>query len=820
MKRSIKWRWLAMLAPLAMLAMSSVEAAVNVRVQPSGDNVTTAYALSGEQRILFGNVEGAAAYECRWQFSDGTPATAWAAPGATRFINTTHTYASAAPHWARLTCRDPGNIADTDSETINMLVIGTDNLNRQKNDAIDDGLRYSYNRILTGGTYQGCFYGSGQYGASTGMALLAFENHGHNLDSNDEDIYKAVVEDGLACILRVYPTAINMTNQACVGDPELGDSDADNDNKGLRFQSTNQYYTPFMMMAIVNAGSLATGQSHVVNYGNAAVNGMTLYDIAIDTKDYLVWSQGDANSCVRNGWRYWEHSAGPDNSANQWPALALAEAATRWGIDANPVAKTQQDAWLTYSQYPGTTGHGGGFCYTSCGSSNYARTAAGVIDHQWVGTPIGDSRVQRALDYLERNFFTTASDGNTRNFYAMYGFYKAMKLYGIPDDNFRGIDWTQEYTNWLVNSRQFTSTTYKGSYFRGIYNWFNTDFDTYVALAILAPEVASLPPVAQAGPDQSVLPGTVVNFDGSASVHADPTKALFVYRWDFDASDGLWWEAGPFPAAGEGSVGVTASNVYPDTGATANYTVTLQVTDNGGTPANPDPAMTDSDSLNVEVGTFQVPPVPVTNGPWAAIPGVPVTFDGSASFDPNPGDTIVSYDWDLDGDGIFNEVPDDGTPVAPGVVTKTFPAPTSGVATLRVTDNHGASASSDAEFIAVGLAYVTAYENCWVTRTGRFTYHYGMIITVENIGDAEIQNLEMTLTGVPDNRTIVDGMSLLGTLAPAAQAATACDPGAKTADISTILNRRVPFGGTWEWKAEFDSDGTHYVIPNLPPLAP
>ncbi|MBL3601825.1 MAG: hypothetical protein JMN25_18505, partial [gamma proteobacterium endosymbiont of Lamellibrachia anaximandri] len=63
MKRSIKWRWLAMLAPLAILATSSVEAAVNVRVQPSGDNVTTAYALKDEQRILFGNVEGAAAYE-------------------------------------------------------------------------------------------------------------------------------------------------------------------------------------------------------------------------------------------------------------------------------------------------------------------------------------------------------------------------------------------------------------------------------------------------------------------------------------------------------------------------------------------------------------------------------------------------------------------------------------------------------------------------------------------------------------------------------------------------------------------------------------
>ncbi|RDH88495.1 MAG: hypothetical protein DIZ78_00740 [endosymbiont of Escarpia spicata] len=569
-----------------------------------------------------------------------------------------------------------------------------------------------------------------------------------------------------------------------------------------------------MMMAIVNAGSLATGQSHVVNYGNAAVNGMTLYDIAVDTKDYLVWSQGDANSCVRNGWRYWEHSGGPDNSVNQWPVLALAEAAARWQIDANPAAKTQQLGWLNYSQYVN-----GGFCYTYCGGPNYARTAAGVISHQWVGTPVTDARVQNAFNYLESQFW---SSDNRPNFYSMYGFYKAMKLYGIPDDNFRGIDWEQAYTDWLVNSRQFYAGV-NGSYFRGQTNWWNQDFDTYVALAILAPEVASLPPVAQAGPDQSVLPGTVVNFDGSASVHTDPTKALFVYRWDFNAADGLWWEAGPFPAAGEGSVGVTASNVYADTFSPEDYTVTLQVTDNGGTPANPDPAMTDSDTLNVHVETLQVPPVPVTNGPWAAIPGVPVIFDGSASFDPNPGDTIVSYEWDLNGNAVFNEVPDDGTPVTVGdwsVVTKTFPVPTSGVATLRVTDNHGASDASGAEFIAVGLAYVTNYENCWVTRTGRYTYLYGMIITVENIGDAEIQNLEMTLTGVPDNRTIAAGTSALGTLAPAAQAATACDPGAKTADIQTILNRRVPFGGIWEWKAEFDSDGTHYVTPNLPPLAP
>ncbi len=119
-----------------------------------------------------------------------------------------------------------------------------------------------------------------------------------------------------------------------------------------------------------------------------------------------------------------------------------------------------------------------------------------------------------------------------------------------------------------------------------------------------------------------------------------------------------------------------------------------------------------------------------------------------------------------------------------------------------------------------GFPHVTNYRNCWVTRTDRFTYHYGMTVTVKNVGDTEIHNLKMMLTGVPDNRMIASGTSDIGSLAPGEQAATACNPTSKTADIKTILNRRVQLGGDWSWKAEFDSNGTHYVIPNLQPKAP
>jgi len=68
--------------------------------------------------------------------------------------------------------------------------------------------------------------------------------------------------------------------------------------------------------------------------------------------------------------------------------------------------------------------------------------------------------------------------------------------------------------------------------------------------------------------------------------------------------------------------------------------------------------------------------------------GAPLTvhFDGSGSYDPDPGDTIT-YAWDLDGDGQF----DDSTTQKP---TYTY-GPGTYTVRLRVTDNHGFSSTSD-----------------------------------------------------------------------------------------------------------------------------
>ncbi|NQT24947.1 choice-of-anchor D domain-containing protein [candidate division KSB1 bacterium] len=76
------------------------------------------------------------------------------------------------------------------------------------------------------------------------------------------------------------------------------------------------------------------------------------------------------------------------------------------------------------------------------------------------------------------------------------------------------------------------------------------------------------------------------------------------------------------------------------------------------------------------------PPVADANGPYTGTVGQSITLDGSASYDPDSGDSIVSYEWDLDNDGQY----DDATGVT---VQNTWYSVYSGTIGLRVTDSFG-----------------------------------------------------------------------------------------------------------------------------------
>ena len=169
-----------------------------------------------------------------------------------------------------------------------------------------------------------------------------------------------------------------------------------------------------------------------------------------------------------------------------------------------------------------------------------------------------------------------------------------------------------------------------------------------------------------------------VSFDASGSMHGRPDRTIVKYEWDFDyLPDNFSVDA----------VGPTASHSYSQFGS---YTVALRVTDDNVPPRS------DEASLVVNVNQGNLAPVADSGGIYEIPEGSGLTLDGSSSTDPNAacGDRIVAWNWDLDGDGLF----DDGTGAQLELTPQAMrdlglaDGPVERTIQLRVTDTFGATA--------------------------------------------------------------------------------------------------------------------------------
>lgn len=194
-------------------------------------------------------------------------------------------------------------------------------------------------------------------------------------------------------------------------------------------------------------------------------------------------------------------------------------------------------------------------------------------------------------------------------------------------------------------------------------------------------------PVADAGPDRGVNIGGTLTFDGTASFDPDPDGSISSYEWDFDHN-------GTFSAD---ETGGTVTHTFEDTtyDAGSTYYVALRVADNDG-----------AESLFVVVAVdvlaagANLPPIADTGGPYdAVLSEETITFDGSASADPDG--SINTYEWDFDYDGTF--AADASTAEAD------YSYATSGEynVALRVTDDEG-EASLDTTTVVVHSEPVAA----------------------------------------------------------------------------------------------------------------
>ena len=171
------------------------------------------------------------------------------------------------------------------------------------------------------------------------------------------------------------------------------------------------------------------------------------------------------------------------------------------------------------------------------------------------------------------------------------------------------------------------------------------------------------PPVADPNGPYSGSVGVAVAFDGTGSSDLDGT--IVSYDWNFgDGSTGT----GPTPGHSYATAGL--------------YNVILTVTDDAGA--------TDSAGTTADITVpANQPPVADANGPYSGTAGTPVTFDGTASSDPDG--SIVSYTWDF-GDGST------GSGATPG---HTYAADGNYTVTLTVTDDAG-DTGTDATTASIG----------------------------------------------------------------------------------------------------------------------
>jgi PKD repeat protein len=182
------------------------------------------------------------------------------------------------------------------------------------------------------------------------------------------------------------------------------------------------------------------------------------------------------------------------------------------------------------------------------------------------------------------------------------------------------------------------------------------------AVNVTTPSCTNTPPIANAGPDQTVQTLVNVSFNGSGS--SDPDGSIASYAWNF----------------GDGATGSGATPTHSYSSA-AVYTVTLTVTDNQGATAQ--------DTMLVTA--LNRPPTANAGPDQSGTAGVSVSFNGSGSSDLDG--TIASYAWNF-GDGATGI----------GVTTShAYAAVGTYTATLTVTDNKGAT-GSDTATITIGAA--------------------------------------------------------------------------------------------------------------------
>lgn len=102
----------------------------------------------------------------------------------------------------------------------------------------------------------------------------------------------------------------------------------------------------------------------------------------------------------------------------------------------------------------------------------------------------------------------------------------------------------------------------------------------------------------------------------------------------------------------------------------------------------------------VSIVSLNQPPVAAAGGPYTVAEGGSVLLDASGTTDPDLPDDVLTYEWDFDGDGEY----DDATGVHPTFSAALLDGPDSKTVGLKVTDSYGEFNTSEAPIDVINVA--------------------------------------------------------------------------------------------------------------------
>ncbi|KAA3600061.1 MAG: hypothetical protein DWQ06_09680 [Calditrichaeota bacterium] len=197
-----------------------------------------------------------------------------------------------------------------------------------------------------------------------------------------------------------------------------------------------------------------------------------------------------------------------------------------------------------------------------------------------------------------------------------------------------------------------------------------TDQDNLTSTASTSLTIFKDSPIANllANPSSVTCSG-VLELDASATIHPNSQRTIVQYDWDFE---------------NDGTYDFTNSNPLVNTSYNAfgTYTAKVKVTDDNGS--------SDSTTTTILVNLGNTQPIANAGGSYSLNAFNDLVLDGTASFDADStcGDSIVSYKWDLNNDGIFGDVTGK-TPTVYWSLISSLSVPGTYPISLKVTDTLG-----------------------------------------------------------------------------------------------------------------------------------